>query len=99
MHLCASKQEGGRHLPVTERTCFVCDNAVESELHAVIHCPMYSDLRDTFFSTCEEINPQFTVFNDTAKLHYISSAGEIVNISAKFLSLLLKRRRSLIYAM
>jgi hypothetical protein len=43
--------ETGRYelLPVSERTCFNCCGLVEDELHVLIHCPMYEDLRYHLF--------------------------------------------------
>ena len=43
--------ETGRYerLPVSERICFHCKTCVEDELHVLIDCPLYNELRLFFF--------------------------------------------------
>ena len=43
--------ETGRYegLRLGERRCFQCTNMVESEEHALLHCPLYSDIRERLF--------------------------------------------------
>ena len=45
--------ETGRyeHLAEDRRVCFNCPTSVESEEHVIMDCPLYSDLRNTLFST------------------------------------------------
>ena len=33
-------------LPVEQRTCFHCEDTVDHELHFLIDCPFYDDIRD-----------------------------------------------------
>ena len=44
--------ETGRfeRLPVDQRLCFHCNGLVEDELHAIVVCPLYQDLRDPLFA-------------------------------------------------
>lgn len=37
-------------IPVEQRLCFICDNVVEDELHVLINCPLYHDLRVDLYS-------------------------------------------------
>ncbi len=91
------RYERGRHLPVDQRTCYVCTNAVESELHVIIDCPLYTDFREDLFSYCNDANPQFNDMVDLEKLNFVLSSPFVAKTSAKFLSNVLKRRRVLVY--
>ena len=90
------RYERGRHLPVAERTCYVCKDAVESEVHVILHCPLYSDLREDFFF---KVSPfcDFVLDDDDAKLKFIFSCPDVARMSARFLSDVLRRRRIFVY--
>ena len=92
------RYERGRYLPVEERTCYVCKNAVESELHVVIQCPLYQDLRDDLFYMCQCTEPLFAEMSDQDKLRFILGPTlERSNYSAKLLFEMLKRRRCMVF--
>ena len=38
--------------PLDERTCPFCNFCVEDEVHFMVDCPIYSDLRFDLFNTC-----------------------------------------------
>ena len=40
---------GLNRVPVNERLCKTC-NLVEDEIHVLLHCSMYDDIRDTLFT-------------------------------------------------
>ena len=40
---------GLNRVPVNERLCETC-NLVEDEIHVLLHCSMYDDIRDTLFA-------------------------------------------------
>ena len=47
--------ESMRHnaVPRGQRTCTLCDkNDVKDEMHFILICPAYSELRNTFFKQC-----------------------------------------------
>ena len=48
--------ETGRfeRLPVDQRLCFHCNGLVEDELHAIVVCQLYQDLRDTLFAVARD---------------------------------------------
>jgi hypothetical protein len=51
--------EKGRHLGIDKklRFCKNCDSkSVEDEMHFVMHCPLYKDLRENFFKTIFDIS-------------------------------------------
>jgi hypothetical protein len=48
--ICPLRIETGRHrkIPVCDRLCEFCDLGIEDELHFLLVCPLYSDLRSSF---------------------------------------------------
>ena len=90
--------ETGRYekLQVCDRTCFNCTSIVEDELHVLIHCPLYDDLRFNLFNEATSVCLNFQTLNDEEKLHFILSYPDIVNFSAKTCWNILERRRSLL---
>ncbi len=54
------KIETGRHcrprLPPEQRTCFHCKNCVEDEIHFVIECPLYDNLRNRHIVTTQALS-------------------------------------------
>ena len=47
----STRIETGRYegLELKNRICPVCKNDIEDEIHVILHCPVYSDLRKTLF--------------------------------------------------
>jgi hypothetical protein len=90
--------ETGRYegLPICDRVCFCCDTCVEDELHVILHCPVYEDLRVQLFHEASYVCSNFNSFSDIDKLCFIMSNNEIVKCSAKTCWLILERRRNFI---
>ena len=44
---------------VNQRTCFTCNENVESEQHIILKYPLYKDLRHTMCNEAFDINPGF----------------------------------------
>ena len=42
-----------------DRVCFNCNDAVESEEHVLMDCPLYQNLREKVFSKIESYIPDF----------------------------------------
>ena len=40
---------GYERLALGDRRCFTCLNLVEDEEHALLHCPLYQEIRQIFF--------------------------------------------------
>ena len=91
------RYERGKYLPVKERTCYFCDNIVESELHVILECPLYNDLREEMFHHCNSQLPNFNDMERVQQLNFILGAECICQNSTIFLNALLKRRRSFVY--
>ncbi len=92
--------ETGRyeHLPVDQRLCEFCnDNAVEDELHVILKCTFYDDLREELFEAAENINNNFMNLSDTDKFSFLFSNCNIVKLCAKSCYNILSRRSSYLY--
>ena len=51
------------------RMCLFCNlcNLVENEIHVLIHCHLYEDLRETLFNEALECEPHFHSMSDEQK--------------------------------
>ncbi len=48
------------NVPLCERTCKMCTtNCIEDEIHLLLECPMYNDLREKIISSIEDRNLDF----------------------------------------
>ena len=92
------KIETGRYqsLNIEERTCFNCLSKVEDEVHVLIECPLYQDIRHELFSNIQKFNADFSSFDNIITFNYIMSHDEIAKYSAKACSDILTMRRTLI---
>ena len=46
-------------IPVDQRTCIHCNDTVEDELHFLIDCPFYDDIRRKLFKKAYQCNSDF----------------------------------------
>ena len=94
------KIETGRYegLPLDRRTCFFCPDTIESELHALIECPLYDDLRINLFSSASNIYPDFIALDPEAKLQLLLSSEFLASATSRTCRHLLNRRFSFIYS-
>ena len=93
--------ETGRYerLQLYERCCFHCANKIESEMHALLECPLYDDLRYRLFSVIAREILNFGSFSDDEKLSVIlgSENIKVIRISAKTCHDILARRKAFLY--
>ena len=90
--------EKGRHrqtpLPREDRLCTHCtQNVVETELHFLTTCPLYQDIRDSYFPQITYTQREFENLTNDEKLPYL--LGEIhqcANTAARFVNCCDKRR-------
>ena len=55
-----------------DRICQVCDqNAVENEIHLLLHFPLHDDLGRAIFVKSERRDFRFRTMTETEKLHFI----------------------------
>ena len=66
------KIETGRYMniPVEFRLCNFCDNCTETEVHFLLYCPKYSEIRSEFNNVTNLYDriPNFENLNDNEKL-------------------------------
>ena len=92
------KIETGRFLGlnVEDRLCQVCDqNAVENEIHFLLHCTLYDDLRRAMIVKSERRDTGFRTLTETEKLTFILKHEE--RQCAKFIFSAMHRRKSVLY--
>ena len=93
--------ETGRYerLEENERVCFSCDDAVESEEHVLLDCPLYQELREIWLTKITQHIPDFCLTTNQEKLVCIFSCDVIpvIRISAKNCNDILMERRKLLY--
>ena len=58
---------GLARIPVEERVCSHC-NEVEDELHVLMHCPLYDDIRNQLTLSVNNINPSYQELSMQEKL-------------------------------
>ena len=77
-----------------DRLCQFCDaNEVESEIHFLIECNFYSDIRESFFDRVSLVNNTFKNLCSDEKFIFIISCDETQISLAKILTTMFKRRK------
>ena len=90
--------EKGRHrqtcIPREDRLCTHCtQNEVETELHFLTICPLYQDIRDTYFPQITITHRDFENMSNDKKLPYLlGEVQQCANIAARFVICCDKRR-------
>ena len=84
-------------LKVHERTCPLCNNGLEDEIHFTILCPALACTREKFFSEVTETLPTFTNLCDHDKfVHIINPIPSIAAKAASYIALITEERQKLI---
>ena len=90
--------ELGRYsgLPLQQRTCLHCQDSVEDEIHVILQCPLYTDIRISMFDQINEIFYDMHDLNEIDVLGLVLSNGKLVKISiaARSCTAILEKRRS-----
>ena len=92
--------ETGRYmnLPLNERTCNVCaSGAVENEVHVLIDCELYDDLRYELLNHMHNIYEDFSMLPSLTKFLSIMSSDSCQFLIAKYLICMMQRRRLYIF--
>jgi hypothetical protein len=92
--------ETGRYkgIKFEDRLCTLCDaNNVEDELHVLISCNFYSDIRDDLFEHCMDVDYNFKFMSEVDQLCFILSNKQMVSKSARVCHQILQRRYTFIY--
>ena len=86
-----------RGMELQNRVCEICGNGdIEDEMHFLLKCAVYDDLRLDVFEKCKTKNDMFLQLNDTEKLLEIVNRNE--RVLSEFLLSSWNRRRSLLYS-
>ena len=85
--------ETGRYenIPVNLRKWSSCDN-VESELHVLLQCDLYKDLRQSLYEKAVEVDGTFIGLSKEEKLVFIFSNPSMIRVCAKTCFNVIQRR-------
>ena len=76
------------------RTCKLCNlNAIESECHFLIDCPLYDDIRTTIFNSAVDIDANFLEFDKISKMCFILSNTQIAPQAIRCVHKMFSRRK------
>ena len=69
-----------------ERICQICSEGVEDEIHFLVKCKQYNDLRQPLINLCMESKPQFNYYTDKEKFIFIMKTPTLIDAMSKFIS-------------
>ena len=72
--------------PREERTCQICHDGVEDEIHLLVKCKQYEELRAPLINMCRELKPQFCYYTDKEKFMFIMKTPLLTDVMTKFLT-------------
>ena len=78
------KIETGRYerLAVAERICHFCSN-IEVEMHVILDCSVYTDLRVTLLDKASDICPGLNDLNNLEKFKILFSERRLIRFRAR----------------
>ncbi len=88
--------ETGRYenLPLVERTCKFCTSGgIEDEIHVLLKCELYSDLRYELLKHMHSVNIDFKELHSLTKFLNIMTEDSCQYLLGRFLCTMMKRRR------
>ena len=83
-------------IPLNEKTCPFCYNTVEDEVHFLIDCDIYSDLRLSLFSRATSIETIFCLKSNLDKFIFQINCNELRLELGGLLYNMIRRRRALL---
>ena len=87
------------YVPEEQRTCMCCETGKkEDELHLIIKCPTFSDLRESMFSKIAQDNHHFHHYLETQKFMWLLSNEDfrVIKLTAWFINNALERRERIL---
>ena len=79
--------------------CCLCDsNDVESELHVLVQCSFYQDIRSELYEHCNLIDGNFKNLSPIDQLCFLLSRADVANKTARACYNIIQRRQSFIYS-
>ena len=92
--------ETGRYkkpkIPKEERFCPFCADKVEDEVHFLIKCPTYNNLRGEILNDCTQLKPHFPYYSDTEKFIFLMSNEYMLFNVSKLIHFSMNKRNALI---
>ncbi len=70
---------------------------IESEIHVMIFCPLYNDIRATLYESALLIDNDFNIYSNMDKFLFLMDNDGIIRNSAKAWHSILHRRRRYVY--
>jgi hypothetical protein len=92
--------ETGRYtnMPVAERVCPFCEEFIETEMHVLLQCPLYNQIRDVIYEKAQSVDNSFYDMSDNDKFVFMFSHPDMVRILAKSCCDILKIRNNILYS-
>ena len=84
-----------RQIPLEDRHCYKCTNVIEDEVHFLIQCQVYQNLRAPLFAIACNVNSSFVDMNDFEKFKFLLNV--IWKESAKFILEAWRERQNFVY--
>ena len=92
--------ETGRYtkpkIPKENRFCPFCADKVEDEIHFLIICPTYNNLRGDILIDCTRLKPNFPYYSDTEKFMFLMSNEYMLYNVSKLIHLSMNKINALI---
>ena len=91
--------ERGRHkkIPRENRFCILCQNMeVEDEVHFILKCPFYDDLRNPILQLANLQYPNFTELTDLEQLKVIFQSEDLLKTASFCLNRMYNRRSQML---
>ena len=83
-------------VPLQERTCPFCNDSVEDEVHFLVNCDIYSDLRYNLFIHAMNIDNSFILKSDIEKFLFLIDNSELQYELSSLIFNMIRRRRALL---
>ena len=89
--------EVGRYnkIPKSERFCPFCPISVEDEIHFLINCKSYNELRKQLLNSALKVKPYFSYYSERDKFCFLLSCENLVDEVAKFVWDAMELRKNL----
>ena len=84
-------------IPIEFRHCLFCnENFIESEIHFMLYCSYYNDLRFTYFNKIREVDFYFDLLEENEKVKRLMNE-DVIKETSKFLTEAFEKRQITLY--
>ena len=86
--------ETGRYecIPEIERSCIFCKDSVGDEIHLLLECPLYNEIRSELIQYAQIANVNFNSLKELDKFVFLFNSPDMIHSCAKACFLILQRR-------